>query len=106
MARVDTLISTARESAIAIIRQEHRSIGYVVHTLQRILEHVTAHRLEADFKLIATILYYIDTFPGPHGVGREPRVRARARVSVRGRLAHNRRRFPRERRSPFRASRA
>ena len=24
---------------------------------------MTAHRLEADFKLIATILYYIDTFP-------------------------------------------
>ena len=58
-----SLITTPRNSAIAIIKEEHRSLGYLVHTLQRVLRDVTAHKAEADFELIATMLYYIDTFP-------------------------------------------
>ncbi len=56
-------ITTPRNSAIAIIKAEHRSMGYLVHTLLRVLRDVTAHTAEADFELIATMLYYIDTFP-------------------------------------------
>lgn len=37
-------------------------MGYLVHTLQRILEEAAARRIEVDFKLIANMLYYIDTF--------------------------------------------
>ena len=57
------LIATPSDSAIAIIKDEHRSMGYVVHTLQRTLHDVAANKAEADFPLIATMLYYIDTFP-------------------------------------------
>jgi hemerythrin-like domain-containing protein len=52
-----------RDAAIAIIRQEHRSLGYLVHTLQRVLRDVNAHKADADFSLIATMLYYIEAFP-------------------------------------------
>ena len=55
-------ILPASDSAIAIIKEEHRSIGYVVHTLQRLLHDVANHKSEADFALIATMLYYIDSF--------------------------------------------
>ncbi len=53
---------TPRDSAIAIIKQEHRSIGYLLHTLQQILQAAAVQRLEVDFKLIANMLYYIDSF--------------------------------------------
>jgi hemerythrin-like domain-containing protein len=52
-----------RDSAIAIIRREHRSLGYVVHTLQSLLRDIAARKADADFELIAAMLYYIDTFP-------------------------------------------
>jgi hemerythrin-like domain-containing protein len=55
--------ATPYDSAVAIIKQEHRSLGYLVHTLQRVLHDVGAHKADADFKLVATMLYYIDTFP-------------------------------------------
>ena len=55
-------IMTSRDSAVAIIKEEHRSMGYVVHTLRRVLRDVTAHKAEPDFELVATMLYYIDTF--------------------------------------------
>jgi hemerythrin-like domain-containing protein len=51
------------DSAVEIIRQEHRSLGYVVHTLQRLLHDVAVNKVDADFKLIAMMLYYIDEFP-------------------------------------------
>ena len=63
MAHTTNNIMASCDSAIAIIKEEHRSMGYLVHTLQRVLRDVTAHKSEADFELIATMLYYIDTFP-------------------------------------------
>lgn len=54
---------TPENSAIAIIRAEHRSLGYVVHTLQHLLREVTAQKAAADFELVATMLYYIGEFP-------------------------------------------
>src|SRR3954462_14323904 len=55
-------ILPASDSAIAIIKEEHRSIGYVVHTLQRLLRDVANHKSGPDFAMIATMLYYIDSF--------------------------------------------
>lgn len=63
MAETDTEISTPRESAIAIIKQEHRALGSVMHTLQQVVQEVLTHRIEADHALIACMLYYLDVFP-------------------------------------------
>jgi hemerythrin-like domain-containing protein len=63
MASVDIISATPCDSAIAIIKQEHRSLGYLVHTLQRVLHDVSAHKADADYGLIATMLYYIEAFP-------------------------------------------
>ena len=54
---------TPCDSATAIIKQEHRSLGYLVHMLQRVLREVSAHKADADYGLIATMLYYVDVFP-------------------------------------------
>ena len=63
MITADTKPTTPQDSAIAIIKQEHRSLGYVVHTLQRLVRDVAACKANADFEVIAVMLYYIDTFP-------------------------------------------
>jgi hemerythrin-like domain-containing protein len=52
-----------RDSAIAIIREEHSSLRDVVHTLQRVVAEIGKQYTEADFQLIACMLYYIDSFP-------------------------------------------
>ena len=63
MITADTKPTTPEDSGIAIIKQEHRSLGYVVHTLQRLVRDVAACKANADFEVIAVMLYYIDTFP-------------------------------------------
>ena len=45
------VLATPRNSAIAIIKEEHRSLGYLMYTLQRVLHDVTMHKAEADFNL-------------------------------------------------------
>ena len=62
MAETD-FITTPSDSAIAIIKQEHRTLGGVMHTLQLLVEDVFTGRIEADHALIACMLYYIDIFP-------------------------------------------
>lgn len=61
----DTNIDQAspRDSAIAILKEEHRSLGSVVRLLQQVVEDVFTHHIEADHALIACMLYYIDIFP-------------------------------------------
>jgi len=54
---------SARENAIDTIRQEHHSLGVVLHTLQELLNKVAANHAVADFGLFAAALYYIDDFP-------------------------------------------
>ena len=63
MVETDTNIASPRDSAIAIIKAEHRALGDVVHTLQCVIEEVGKRHMEADFRLIACMLYYIDSFP-------------------------------------------
>jgi hemerythrin-like domain-containing protein len=62
MVAVETAV-TPEHPAIVIIKCEHQSLGYVVRTLQHVLHEVASHKAEADFKLMAAMLYYIDTFP-------------------------------------------
>jgi hemerythrin-like domain-containing protein len=54
---------TPCDSAIAIIRQEHRSLALLVHSLRQFMLDVGAHKADADYHLVAMMLYYIDTFP-------------------------------------------
>jgi hemerythrin-like domain-containing protein len=54
---------SASDIAISTIKQEHRSLGMVLHTLQAMLNKVAAAHAVADFGLFATALYYIDDFP-------------------------------------------
>ncbi len=55
--------SSPRDSAITILKEEHRTLGSVVHLLQQVVEDVYTHHIEADHALIACMLYYIDIFP-------------------------------------------
>ncbi len=63
MADPDTSKATARDSALAVIKEEHRMLGSVMHTLQQVVQEMFTHRIEADHALIACMLYYIDVFP-------------------------------------------
>ena len=63
MADTDTNRSTPRDSALAIINEEHRVLGGVMDKLQQVVRQVVTRRLEADHALIACMLYYIDVFP-------------------------------------------
>lgn len=48
------------QSAIAIIKDEHRSLGAVIRAMQQHLEH--APRQTPDFRLLRAALYYIEAF--------------------------------------------
>lgn len=56
-------IVSASDTAIAIIKAEHKSLGTVLHTLQTLLHKIAAGHAVADFGLFAAALYYIDNFP-------------------------------------------
>lgn len=53
---------SARDTAIVTIKQEHQSLGHVLHTLQDLLARVAADHASADFGLFSAALYYIDDF--------------------------------------------
>jgi hemerythrin-like domain-containing protein len=57
----DTL--PAQERAVAIIQAEHRALGHVVRALQKVTDEIAQGLAEADFVLLASMLYYIDSFP-------------------------------------------
>lgn len=68
--------------ALAIIRNEHRSLAAVVHGLVQHVREVRAARAAPDFRLLAAMLWYIDNFPEKLHHPKEdrhlfPRVRAR-----------------------------
>ncbi len=54
--------ATPRDSALAIIRDEHCMLRSVMHALEQVVREVLAQRIEADPALIASMLYYIDDF--------------------------------------------
>jgi len=56
-----------RDRAVAVIEAEHRALATVVAALQRLLTDVRQGLAEPDFRLLAAILYYIESFPeGQH----------------------------------------
>jgi len=52
-----------RDSALAIIREEHRMLGSVMLALEQVTQELLTHRIDADHALIACMLYYIEDFP-------------------------------------------
>ena len=50
------------QSVLATIKREHEGLATVLHVLWVLLEDVRKHGVEPDFKLFATILYYIAAF--------------------------------------------
>jgi hemerythrin-like domain-containing protein len=50
-------------SAIAVIRDEHRSLAAVLHGLGHLIEEIGHGRLKPDHSLIRAMLLYIDRFP-------------------------------------------
>ena len=54
---------TPQQQALAIIRDEHRTLTAVIDALKHVANDVAAHKLTPDYKLLWSILYYIDEFP-------------------------------------------
>ena len=52
-----------RDRAVAVIEAEHRALTTVVAALQRLLTDVRQGLAEPDFRLLAAMLYYIESFP-------------------------------------------
>jgi hemerythrin-like domain-containing protein len=52
-----------RDRAVAVIQAEHRALGTVVAALQRLLTDVRQGLVEPDCRLLAAMLYYIESFP-------------------------------------------
>ncbi|MBI4195713.1 MAG: hemerythrin domain-containing protein [Betaproteobacteria bacterium] len=52
-----------RETAIAVIKEEHQTLSTVVEALRRLVRGVHEGWAEADFRLFSAMLCYIDTFP-------------------------------------------
>ncbi len=53
---------SAKDVAVATIKQEHHALGMVVDMLQRLVGDITERRAQPDFALLAAALYYIDDF--------------------------------------------
>jgi hemerythrin-like domain-containing protein len=52
-----------RDTAVALIQYEHETLSAVVQALQKHIRDLQAGWAEADFALLAAMLYYIDIFP-------------------------------------------
>lgn len=52
-----------RHAAADIIRDEHRSLGAVVHALQHLVRAYRESRAQPDFKLLHAMLYYVREYP-------------------------------------------
>src|SRR4051812_25320903 len=63
MSSVELTEPSTRDSAVAVIKDEHRTLASVVHALQDIVREIGMQYTETDFQLIACMLYYIDAYP-------------------------------------------
>ena len=50
-------------NAIDTILDEHRSLAAVLHGLLYLVRGIDSRRMDADFKLLGAMIYYIDAFP-------------------------------------------
>jgi hemerythrin-like domain-containing protein len=48
--------------ALSVIRDEHRSIGAILHGMQYLVEEIRARKVKVDPRVFAAMLYYLDTF--------------------------------------------
>jgi hemerythrin-like domain-containing protein len=53
----------SRDRAVAVIQAEHRALGTVMAALQRLLSDLHQGLVEPDCRLLAAMLYYIESFP-------------------------------------------
>ena len=51
------------DTAVAMIRREHDALARVLRGLEDVTHELVEQRIEPDFDLLATMLYYIDQFP-------------------------------------------
>jgi hemerythrin-like domain-containing protein len=73
---------TPQQQALSIIRGEHRTLGAVINALEHVAADMAAGKLTPDYKLLWSILYYIEEFPERLHHPKEdtvlfPRIRAR-----------------------------
>ena len=71
-----------QQQALAIIQGEHRTLAAVIHALEHVAADMAAGKLTPDYKLLWSIVYYIDEFPERLHHPKEdavlfPRIRAR-----------------------------
>lgn len=75
-------MSTPQQQALAVILGEHRAMAAVVEALHHVADEIARHDLEPDYRMLWSILYYIDQYPETHHHPNEeqvlfPAVRAR-----------------------------
>lgn len=73
----------SQQQALAIIHDEHRTLAAVVDALKHVAAEMAAGKLTPDYKLLWSILYYIEEFPERQHHPKEesvlfPRIRARS----------------------------
>jgi len=73
---------TPQQQALAIIRGEHHTLAAVINALEHVAVDMAAGKLTPDYKLLWSILYYIEEFPERLHHPKEdavlfPRIRAR-----------------------------
>jgi hemerythrin-like domain-containing protein len=49
--------------ALNVIKDEHRSLGAIMHGFLFLVDEIRAGRMEPDFKLLNAMLYYLENFP-------------------------------------------
>lgn len=53
----------SQQQALSIIRGEHRTLAAVINALEHVAADMAAGKLTPDYKLLWSILYYIEEFP-------------------------------------------
>ena len=74
---------TSQQQALGIIQNEHRTLAAVIDALKHVADEMALGKLTPDYKLLWSIVYYIDEFPDALHHPKEddvlfPRVRARS----------------------------
>lgn len=74
-----------QQAALNVILEEHRTLSAVIDALNHVAQDVAQARLVPDYKLLWSLIYYIDAFPDQQHHPKEdevlfPRVRARTQA--------------------------
>lgn len=75
---------TPRQQAVRIIRAEHQTLTAVIDAYRHVADDIAAGRLTPDYRLLWSVIYYIEAFPDTLHHPKEdevlfPAVRARTR---------------------------